>query len=139
MNDLDSPEGRLQAVHVALVWAQNAHMDGPTTRRLLFEVVQTGNIPQDFQFDREAHSARVDKLAALIWSASHHDEGSISATGALIIAKAIIDHVPEPEIDQRIVAWDRIAKHPFFRNCYGTQGTLLDAMLTELDASNGQV
>ncbi|GAB3125841.1 hypothetical protein [Glaciibacter psychrotolerans] len=38
---------------------------------------------------------------------------------------------PESE-DQRIEAWEAIARHPFFRECYETDGTLLDAMLAKL-------
>ncbi|TFD27466.1 hypothetical protein [Cryobacterium cryoconiti] len=36
--------------------------------------------------------------------------------------------------DERIEAWDAIAKHPFFRDCYATDGTLLAAMLAKLSA-----
>jgi len=35
-------------------------------------------------------------------------------------------------IDERIVAWDRIASHPFFRECYATNDTLIAAMLDKL-------
>lgn len=42
-----------------------------------------------------------------------------------------------PEFDastrQCLAAWERIAEHPFFADCYDTDGTLLDAMLTKLD------
>ena len=39
------------------------------------------------------------------------------------------------EEDERVIAWDAIAAHPFFRDCYGTEGSLLDAMLAKLTAS----
>ncbi len=39
------------------------------------------------------------------------------------------------ESDERVIAWDQIAAHPFFRDCYGTEGSLLDAMLAKLTAS----
>lgn len=39
------------------------------------------------------------------------------------------------EEDERVIAWDAIAAHSFFRDCYGTEGSLLDAMLAKLTAS----
>jgi len=39
------------------------------------------------------------------------------------------------EADERVIAWDQIAAHPFFRDCYGTEGSLLDAMREKLTAS----
>lgn len=36
------------------------------------------------------------------------------------------------EEDERVIAWESIAKHPFFAECYGTDGSLLDAMLEKL-------
>lgn len=36
--------------------------------------------------------------------------------------------------DERIEAWHEIASHPFFRECYATDGTLIAAMLTKLSA-----
>lgn len=39
------------------------------------------------------------------------------------------------EEDDRVIAWDQIAAHTFFRECYGTKGSLLDAMLAKLTAS----
>lgn len=43
------------------------------------------------------------------------------------------DHV---ESDPRVRAWLTIADHPFFADCYSADGTLLDAMLAELDAAH---
>lgn len=37
--------------------------------------------------------------------------------------------------EQRVIAWDAIAAHPFFRDCYGAKTSLLDAMLAKLTAS----
>ena len=39
------------------------------------------------------------------------------------------------EDDDRVVAWDQIAAHPFFRDCYGSKASLLEAMLAKLTAS----
>lgn len=39
------------------------------------------------------------------------------------------------EEDERVIAWDAIAAHPFFRDCYGAKTSLLDAMLAKLTAS----
>jgi len=41
---------------------------------------------------------------------------------------------PEP-VDERIEAWDRIARHPFFRECYDSEAPLTDAMLVKLSQS----
>ena len=38
--------------------------------------------------------------------------------------------------DERILAWDAVASHPFFRECYSTDGTLLDAMVEKLSAAS---
>ena len=40
---------------------------------------------------------------------------------------------PDPDEDSRIQAWYSIAKHPFFAECYSTDGTLIEAMLAKLD------
>ena len=39
------------------------------------------------------------------------------------------------EEDERVIAWDQIAAHPFFRDCYGTETSLVEAMLAKLTAS----
>lgn len=39
------------------------------------------------------------------------------------------------EKDERVIAWDQIAAHPFFRDCYGTETSLIEAMLAKLTAS----
>lgn len=31
-------------------------------------------------------------------------------------------------------AWERVAQHPIFGDCYGAEGTLIDAMIERLDA-----
>jgi hypothetical protein len=36
--------------------------------------------------------------------------------------------------DEQILAWDAIARHPFFRDCYESEGPLLTAMLAKLSA-----
>ena len=38
--------------------------------------------------------------------------------------------------DERILAWDAVASHPFFRECYSTDGTLLAAMVDKLNAAS---
>ena len=43
---------------------------------------------------------------------------------------------PDPNMDERVSAWDRVARHPFFAECYQTEGTLVDAMLAKLDAAH---
>ena len=40
--------------------------------------------------------------------------------------------------DPRVEAWSRIAEHPFFADCYATDGTLIDAMLAKLDEVPGE-
>lgn len=47
------------------------------------------------------------------------------------VLQALDDY--EVESDPRVEAWSRIAKHPFFADCYSTDGTLIDAMLAKLD------
>ena len=55
---------------------------------------------------------------------------------------AVRDHVlasytPDSASGQaRVLAWDDIAKHPFFADCYPTDGTLVEAMLAKLDATH---
>lgn len=39
------------------------------------------------------------------------------------------------EEDERVIAWSEVAAHPFFRECYGTKASLLEAMLAKLTAS----
>ena len=47
------------------------------------------------------------------------------------VVQALDDY--EVESDPRVEAWSLIAKHPFFADCYATDGTLIDAMLAKLD------
>ena len=55
---------------------------------------------------------------------------------------AFRDHVlashacPDVESDSRVQAWNTIAQHPFFSDCYQTEGTLVDAMVAKLDAAH---
>ena len=51
------------------------------------------------------------------------------------VLQALDDY--EVESDPRVEAWSRIAKHPFFADCYSTDGTLIDAMLAKLDKVPG--
>lgn len=37
--------------------------------------------------------------------------------------------------DSRVLAWLAVARHPFFQDCYQTDGALLDAVLAKLDAA----
>ena len=41
--------------------------------------------------------------------------------------------------DEQLLAWDAIARHPFFRDCYATEGPLLTAMLAKLSADPRKV
>lgn len=43
---------------------------------------------------------------------------------------------PDVESHSRVQAWNTIAQHPFFSDCYQTEGTLVDAMLAKLDAAH---
>lgn len=43
---------------------------------------------------------------------------------------------PDVESDARVQAWNTIAQHPLFADCYQTEGTLVDAMVTKLDAAH---
>lgn len=43
---------------------------------------------------------------------------------------------PDVESDARVQAWNTIAVHPFFADCYQTEGTLVDAMVAKLDAAH---
>ena len=47
------------------------------------------------------------------------------------VLQALDDY--EADSDPRVEAWSRIAKHPFFADCYATDGALIDAMLAKLD------
>ena len=42
---------------------------------------------------------------------------------------------PDVESNSRVQAWNIIAQHPFFSDCYQTEGTLVDAMVAKLDAA----
>lgn len=42
--------------------------------------------------------------------------------------------VPEKtEVDSRIEAWNRVVDHSFWEDCFGTGGSLIDAMIAKLD------
>ena len=41
----------------------------------------------------------------------------------------------DPDADARVKAWNALAQHPLFADCYQTEGTLVDAMLAKLDAA----
>ena len=43
---------------------------------------------------------------------------------------------PDPESYSRVKAWNALAQHPFFADCYQTEGTLVGAMLAKLDAAH---
>ena len=59
----------------------------------------------------------------------------------LAVEAHVLDHVashtcPDVESDARVQAWNTIAVHPLFSDCYQTEGTLVDAMLAKLDAAH---
>ena len=54
------------------------------------------------------------------------------------INEQLAGQVQVAEADQRIEAWREIVQHPFFRECYDTEGTLLDAMLEKLSVVTTQ-
>ena len=70
--------------------------------------------------------------------------GGLTALGDIGVRRwlAVRDHVlasytPDSASGQaRVLAWDDIAKHPFFADCYPTDGTLVEAMLAKLDATH---
>ena len=73
------------------------------------------------------------------------DEGSLASVRLAPVVSIVngrrlrdvateIDAARESD-EQRVIAWDQIAAHPLFRDCYGTEGSLLDAMLAKLTAS----
>ena len=43
---------------------------------------------------------------------------------------------PDVESDARVRAWNTIAQHPFFADCYQTEDTLVDALVAKLDAAH---
>lgn len=52
-------------------------------------------------------------------------------------ARVLASHTcPDAESDVRVRAWNAIAQHPFFADCYQTEGTLVDAMVAKLDAAH---
>ena len=52
-------------------------------------------------------------------------------------AEALTSHTcPDVESHSRVQAWNIIAQHPFFSDCYQTEGTLVDAMVAKLDAAH---
>ena len=52
-------------------------------------------------------------------------------------AEALASHTcPDVESHSRVQAWNIIAKHPFFADCYSTEGALVDAMVAKLDAAH---
>lgn len=40
----------------------------------------------------------------------------------------------DPSKDQRIEAWDIIARHPIFAECFAAESSLIDAMMARLDS-----
>lgn len=44
-----------------------------------------------------------------------------------------IEETEWASISQRLEAWHDIASHPFFKDCYATSGTLIEAMIAKLD------
>ena len=73
-----------------------------------------------------------------------HGRGVISALSDSGVRRwlAVRDHVlashtcPDVESHSRVQAWNIIAQHPFFSDCYQTEGTLVDAMVAKLDAAH---
>ena len=52
-------------------------------------------------------------------------------------AEALATHeCPDVESHSRVQAWNTIAVHPFFADCYSTDGTLVDAMVAKLDTAH---
>ena len=41
--------------------------------------------------------------------------------------------IKEEVEDERIQAWYRVASHPILKNCYGTGGPFIDAVIARLD------
>ena len=52
---------------------------------------------------------------------------------ALRDLRASEQHAEKAEDDERLRAWDRIARHPFFVNCYPEERPLIDSMVDRLD------
>lgn len=46
---------------------------------------------------------------------------------------AVLRFLKSEQEDERVLAWERIAKHPFFVPCYDAEEPLIDAMLHRLD------
>lgn len=63
------------------------------------------------------------------------DERHVFGRYSIEALREYFDHVYERGAeDQRIKAWHRIAKHPFFDDAFQSDDTLIDAMVTKLDA-----
>lgn len=58
-------------------------------------------------------------------------EGPLRAGPGQIFYAPLVD--VEPEVDQRITAWNRVASHPVFNSCYEEERPLIDAMMAKLD------
>ena len=82
--------------------------------------------------------------AQAMFEAYHAPRGALAALSGYHVRRwlAVRDHVlasytPDSASGQaRVLAWDDIAKHPFFADCYPTDGTLVEAMLAKLDAAH---
>lgn len=77
-----------------------------------------------FKIERESYADGIDALA---------DALAEQATRITELESDLAELAEIYESDQRTVAWEAIASHEVFRDCYDTDGTLLDAMIKLLD------
>ena len=63
--------------------------------------------------------------------------GNLANTWLAVEARILTSHeCPDVESHSRVQAWNIIAQHPFFSDCYQTEGVLVDAMVAKLDAAH---
>lgn len=74
----------------------------------------------------------IRELTDLFYGKANHPPflAAVEQVAARVAAGAIDD---DRENDDRIVAWYRVAGHPFMKSAYETDGTLIDAVIELLD------
>ena len=81
-----------------------------------------------------------EPLGALRLTLSDETEPPWTLERARAECEELVRVLNEAEVtDERIEAWDAIAQHPFFRECYATEDTLLNAMLEKLSVVTAQL
>ena len=76
-------------------------------------------------------ATEVEPSRELSLALTHLEEALMWAGKAVFLGDADAYERVEPK-DERIVAWEAIIGHPIFKECFNTEGTLLDAVRNRL-------